>query len=85
MQNLLAEVKSTTDTIREGQIVRMKVVVKNTGTIAVNNAKAVVTKPEKATFMEYSDGNGFFELDGNTQTYDIAMLQLERQKRYITL
>ena len=77
---LTAEVKSTTDTIREGQIVRMKVVVKNTGTIAVNNAKAVVTKPEKATFMEYSDGNGFFELDGNTQTLDIGNVAVGEKK-----
>ena len=77
---LTAEVKSTTDTIREGQIVRMKVVVKNTGTIAVNNAKAVVTKPEKATFMEYSDGNGFFELDGNTQTLDIGNVAVGETK-----
>ena len=77
---LTAEVKSTTDTIREGQIVRMKVVVKNTGTIAVNNAKAVVTKPEKATFMEYSDGNGFFELGGNTQTLDIGNVAVGETK-----
>lgn len=77
---LTAEVKSTTDTIREGQIVRMKVVVKNTGTIAVNNAKAVVTKPEKATFMEYSDGNGFFELNGNTQTLDIGNVAVGETK-----
>ena len=77
---ITAEITPSSSTVREGQIVKMKVVVKNTGTIAVNNAKAVVTKPEKATFMEYSEGNGFFELKGNTQTLDIGNIAVGETK-----
>ena len=58
---LTAEIKSTADVVREGQIVKMNVLVKNTGSVTAKNVKVNIPKPDKVNFMYYSQGNGFFE------------------------
>ena len=45
---LTAELSSTVDTIREGQIVKMNLVIKNTGSVAATNVKVTVPLPECA-------------------------------------
>lgn len=57
---LSVELKSTADVVREGQIVKMKVVVKNTGSVTAKNVKVNVPLPENAKFMNYVIANGFY-------------------------
>ena len=45
---LTAELSSTVDTIREDQIVKMNLVIKNTGSVAATNVKVTVPLPECA-------------------------------------
>ncbi|MCI9177821.1 MAG: DUF11 domain-containing protein [Clostridia bacterium] len=49
------------ETIKEGQIVKMKVTVQNTGEIAINNAKINIPKPEYTNFANFYAGVGFEE------------------------
>lgn len=58
---LTAELASTVDTVREGQIVKMNVTVKNTGSVAANNVKINVPLPEYAKFMYYYTDSTFIE------------------------
>lgn len=55
------ELASTSDTVREGQIVKMKATVKNDGSETVKNIKVNVPVPEDAIFIDYVTGNGFYE------------------------
>ena len=48
---LTAELSSTVDTIREGQIVKMNLVIKNTGSVAATNVKVTVPLPEYADYV----------------------------------
>ena len=48
---LSAELSSTVDTIREGQIVKMNLVIKNTGSVAATNVKVTVPLPECADYV----------------------------------
>ena len=58
---LTAELSSTVDTVREGQVVKMNVTVKNTGSVAANNVKINVPLPEYAKFMYYYTDSTFIE------------------------
>lgn len=77
---LNVELKSTADAVREGQIVKMKVLVKNTGSVTAKNVKVNVKLPEFTTFMEYVTGNGFFEEDGNTKVINVGTIESGKSK-----
>ncbi len=78
---LNVELKSTADVVREGQIVKMKVVVKNTGSVTAKNAKVNVPLPENVIFMEYVTGNGFYEEDAKTKVLDVGTLEPGKSKQ----
>lgn len=73
---LEAELSSTAEVIREGQIVKMKVTVKNVGDVDAENVKVNVPLPENTTFMEYSPGNGFYEEEENTKVIDAGTIKV---------
>lgn len=77
---LSAELKSTADVVREGQIVKMKVLVKNTGSVTAKNIEVNVTLPENTTFVEYSVGNGFYPENGETKVLSVGTLDPEKSK-----
>lgn len=70
-----ANVTSTVDTVREGQIVKMKVTVKNTGSITANNVKVNIPVPQHSEFIEYVTGNGFYDESMTTKTIDVGNLE----------
>lgn len=72
---LKAEIKSTVDTVREGQIVKMKVTVTNTGKVATKNTKITVNAPKYTTFMDYVTGNGFYEEEGETKVLTLGTIE----------
>lgn len=72
---LSIELKSTADVVREGQIVKMKVLVKNNGSATAKNVKVNVPLPENTTFMEYVTGNGFYEEEGTTKILNVGTLE----------
>lgn len=69
---LEAELQSTADVVREGQIVKMKVTVNNIGETVAENVRVNVPVPEFATFVEYTISNGFYELSDETMSIDIG-------------
>lgn len=71
---LQVKLESTSETVREGQIVKMKVEVKNTGSTTATNAKANITAPEYTKFIEYVTGNGFYEEESTTKTISLGTL-----------
>lgn len=72
---LKAEIKSTVDTVREGQIIKMKVTVTNTGKVATKNTKITINAPKYTTFMDYVTGNGFYEEDGETKVLSLGTIE----------
>ena len=77
---LTVELKSTADTVREGQIVKMKVIVKNTGSVTAKNVKVNVPLPEKTTFMEYVTGSGFYEEEGTVKVITVGTVEAGKSK-----
>ena len=77
---ITAELKSTADVVREGQIVKMNVVVKNTGLVTAKNVKVNIPKPDGVTFMEYADGNGFFELNNTSLSLNAGTIEAGETK-----
>ena len=79
--DITVEVKSSIDTVREGQIVKMKTLIKNEGTKTVKNTKVNIPVPENATFVQYVDGNGFYEEDGKTKTINVGDIEAGKTKQ----
>ena len=73
---LTAELKSTVETVREGQIVKMKVTVKNTGSMVAENVKVNIPLPEKTTFIDYVTGNGFYENSDTTKVINVGTMNV---------
>lgn len=69
---LTAEVKSTVETVREGQVVKMKVAVKNTGSSTAKNVKVNVPLPKYTKFVEYQTVSGFYPEDITTKIITIG-------------
>ncbi len=77
---LSIELKSTAETVREGQIVKMKATIKNTGNLDATNAKVRIPLPEYTKFIDYVTGNGFFEIDDTTKTINIGTIKVGESK-----
>ena len=78
---LTVELTSMADVVREGQIVKMKVTVKNTGSVIANNVKVNIPLPENATFIDYVTGNGFYEEEETTKTIDVGTIEVGETKQ----
>ena len=74
------QLQSTADTVREGQIVKMKAIVKNNGSKTVNNIKVNIPVPENAIFIEYVTGNGFYEDSSKTKVITVGNLAAGESK-----
>ena len=72
---LEVNLSSSVDTVKEGQYIKMKVAVKNTGDIDAEKVKVNAKAPEYVTFLDYGLGNGFFELSNDTYTIDIGTVK----------
>ena len=68
------DLQSTADIVREGQVVKMKALVKNKGTKTINNIVITIPVPEKATFIKYVPGNGLFTDNASSKTITIQSL-----------
>lgn len=77
---LTATLKSSIDTIKEGQVVKMKVNVENTGSVAAENVKVTVTAPEYSKFVEYLIASEFEEQDITTKNINIGTLDAGESK-----
>ena len=62
---LKVELSSTEETVKEGQYVKMKVNITNTGETDATGVKVNITAPKYVTLLDYESANGFYEqLDG---------------------
>lgn len=77
---LLVEIKSTADVVREGQIVKMKATVKNTGSLSAKNVKAVVSSPKYTSFTDYVPANGFYPVTETERTIEVGTLEPNQSK-----
>ena len=77
---LSVELKSTADVVREGQVIKMKATVKNTGSLTAKNVKAVVTLPEYTKLMEYIPANGLYSTEKTEKTIDVGTLEPNQSK-----
>ena len=77
---LTVSLNSTVDTVREGQIIKMKILVENTGSIIAENVKVNIPLPENTTFMDYVTGNGFYEEDITTKTISLGTIGVGKTK-----
>ena len=62
---LSVQLSSDVETVREGQTVRMKAIVKNSGELTAKNVKINIPLPKYATFTNLIEGN-YFEKDDST-------------------
>ena len=77
---LTAELSSTADVVREGQIVKMNITVKNTGSTAANNVKVNVPLAKYAKFVRYATGHDFIIVDGiETQVFSTAKIGVNEE------
>lgn len=73
---LSVELKSLTDTVREGQIARFTITVKNTGKVEAKNVKAIVTAPEGTVHTEILKGDRYYtESDEKDKTINIGNIK----------
>lgn len=77
---LNVELKSTVVTVYEGQIIKMKVAVKNTGSMTAKNVKVNVPLPEYATFIDYIEGNGFYEEEETVKIISVGTIEAGETK-----
>ena len=77
---LSVEIKSTADVVREGQIVKMKATVKNTGSLSAKNVKAVVSSPKYTSFTDYVPANGFYPVTETERTIEVGTLEPNQSK-----
>ena len=80
---LEVKLSSTANTVREGQYIKMKVDVKNTGKVDAEGVKVNIEPPEYITLMEYGVGNGFFEIEEEKQTIDLGTIKAGETKSTI--
>ena len=71
------EVELATDSnlVKEGQYIKMYATIKNIGKTDATNVKLNATAPEFTTLQEYATGNGFYEIDGGTQSIDVGTVK----------
>ena len=77
---LTAELSSTADVVREGQIVKMNITVKNTGSTAANNVKVNVPLAKYAKFVRYYTDSTFIE--ENITSKEISIDKINAKEKY---
>jgi len=77
---LSVKLESTIETVREGQTVRMKATVKNSGELTAKNVKINIPLPEHATFTELEPGNFFEEDDSTNKIVDLGTVAKNEER-----
>lgn len=77
---LTAELKSSIDTIREGQIIKMTATVKNVGEVNAENVKLTVKAPTYTKFVTFYVGSEFKEETEKEKVLDIGTLEAGQTK-----
>lgn len=72
---LTATITPKADVIREGQVVKMKLEVKNTGSIKAENVKVNIPLPEHTDFVELSPGSTYIIDQGTLKTFTLGSLE----------
>ena len=78
---LEVELYSTVDVVREGQVVKMKVNVKNVGTVVAEDVKAQIPLPENASFVTNVATSGFENEDVDSKTLNIGNIEVGQSKQ----
>lgn len=78
---LEAELYSTVDVVREGQVVKMKVNVKNVGSVVAEDVKVQIPLPENATFVRNGTASGFYEENIKTKTINVGDIDIGKTKQ----
>lgn len=69
---LSADIRATINTVREGQIVKMIVTVKNSGTQIANNVKLRIPVPEYSSFVDFYVASEFKPSEDEVRTIDVG-------------
>ena len=77
---LSVELESTIETVREGQTVRMKAIVKNSGELTAKNVKMNIPLPKYATFTELVPGNFFEEDDSTNKVIELGTITKNEER-----
>ncbi len=72
---LTATITPTAEVIREGQVVKMKLEVKNTGTIKAENVKVNIPLPEYTDFVVLSPGSTYIVDEGKLKSFELGNLE----------
>ena len=80
---LNVQLSSTSDIIKEGQVVKMRVTIENTGTTTAENVKVNVPLPEYTRFVEFMIGSTFTYISGSSQTLDVGTIEAGETRQVI--
>lgn len=72
---LVATITPTAEVIRKGQVVKMKLEVKNTGSIKAENVKVNIPLPEYTDFVELVLGDTFIPEEGELKTFTFKSIE----------
>ena len=77
---LSAEISSSIDTVREGQIVKMYATIKNNGSQTATNVRVRISAPEYMYLVEYVTNSNFRPIEGDSLTIEIGDLEPGKEK-----
>ena len=72
---LSAEISSSIDTVREGQVVKMYATIKNNGSQTATNVRVRIPAPEYSQFVDYYAGSQFKPSTDENRTIEIGTLE----------
>ena len=72
---LSAEISSSIDTVREGQVVKMYATIRNDGSQTATNVRARIPVPEYSQFVDYYAGSQFKPSTDESRTIEVGTLE----------
>lgn len=81
---LSVQLSSDVETVREGQTVRMKAIVKNSGELTAKNVKINIPLPKYATFTNLIEGNYFEKDDSTNKVIALGTIAKMKKKKFYT-
>ncbi len=72
---LSAEISSSIDTVREGQVVKMYATIKNNGSQTATNVRVRIPVPEYSQFVDYYAGSQFKPSTDESRTIEVGTLE----------
>lgn len=80
---LSAEISSSIDTVREGQIVKMYATIKNNGSQTATNVRARISAPEYSQFVDYYKDSQFKVSTDETRIIEVGTIEPGDEKQII--